>query len=67
MTTSTNMYALHEHGESHDETSENGSRKSGLGRVDNLATPEDVNAEEEAHDIVADTYQSLHQNLGTSL
>ena len=38
------MYALHEYGESHDESSENGSKKSGASRLDNIATPEDVNA-----------------------
>ena len=43
MTTSTNMYALHEYGESHDESSENGSKKSKDSRLDNIATSEDIN------------------------
>ncbi len=42
MTTSTNMYALHEHGESHDENSENESKS---GRLDNIATPDELQEE----------------------
>lgn len=45
MTASTNMYALHEYGESHDENSENDSKKSS--RVDNIATPDDINTAED--------------------
>ena len=45
------MYALHEHGESHDENSENGSKKSGNSRLDNLASPEDIHADDTGNDL----------------
>ena len=45
------MYALHEHGESHDENSETDSKH----RLDNVATPEDMGTEEENnHDITGE-------------
>lgn len=42
------MYALHEHGESHDENSESESCR--VGKLDNIATPEDGNNTENEQD-----------------
>ena len=51
--TAMNMYALHEHGESHDENSDNDSSKL---KADNIASPDDFDQTERDH---TDTDQNV--------
>lgn len=70
-TNAMNMYALHEHGESHDENSEHATPDRILHlkkRIDNMASPEDLPTADEAEaSAIEDDYANPNLSKGNSV